>query len=256
MATLQELSIRQIDEAIQAAVDRQVPATITVRLDPGWETYHSHFVALDQGHICVELPRSPDGRPLHGFAPAEKAGVSFKLKHHKHTFTGTVAGLEARPMPDGQELPIIRICSPTRMHRMQRRAFTRAVVPEGRVVRASFWPGGREAEPSPPSPDRPLWSGRVINLSAGGFQLRMPHDAADQLQPGQIVGVRIWLGAGEEPVYADAQFRHRQAADGDVRLGFQFIGLAQTVDGRRALQAIGSKVGELQRQGESEAHAR
>jgi c-di-GMP-binding flagellar brake protein YcgR len=247
MATLQYLSNRQINEAIRGAAEKSVPVTITVRLEEGWASYHSRLLGLDAGHLLLELPQLEQGQPLHDFQPAERAGVSFKLKHHKHVFTGTVAGTEVTCLDDGAELPILRVCSPTKMHRMQRRAFFRAEVPPNRVVRASFWLGGREAEPAGTSPDRPVWSGRVLNLSAGGFQMQIAGNGQTSLEAGENVGVRLIFGAGRETVYADAQFRHVETVGTEMRVGFQFIGLAQTAEGRQALQMIGSKAGEYQR---------
>lgn len=247
MATLQHLSNRQIDEAVEAAAERQVPVTLTVRNERGWTSLHSRLLAVREGHLWLEAPRSDEGEVLHEFQPAEKTGVSFKLKHHKHIFTGIVAAVEEADLGEGGRCRVVQVCSPTKMHRMQRRAFFRAEVPANRVVRASFWLGGREAEPSGPAPDRPVWYGRVANLSAGGFQLRTTADAAGAVEIGETVGVRVIFGAGDETVYADAQFRHLQQEAGEVNMGFQFVGLAQSAEGRRALQLIGAKTSEYQR---------
>jgi c-di-GMP-binding flagellar brake protein YcgR len=174
--------------------------------------------------------------------------VSFKFKHHKHVFTGTVVGLEDTELPGGAALRALVVCSPTRMHRMQRRAFLRADVPPNRVVRASFWLGGRDAEPAGTSPDCPVWSGRVTNISAGGFQVISSDQGARCLEVGETVGVRIHFGVGEEAVYADAQFRHVQEAEGKLYVGFQFVGLAQTPEGRKTLELISVKAGQFHRE--------
>ena len=143
----------------------------------------------------------------------------------------------------------ITVCWPNRMHRLQRRAFIRADVPAGRVARASFWVGGRENEPPGADPQRPVWSGRLTNISAGGFQvLSSAGDDLWDLAPGETVGVRLAFEAGSESVYADAQFRRIDKNAEDALLGFQFVGLAQDRRGRRALQYISGKVAEYHRQ--------
>jgi len=247
MAVLQHLGNQQIDEVIRSAAERQVPATVTVRGQKGWVNLRSRVLDIREGHLWLEFPTSENGSPPHEFSPADKAGVSFKLKHHKHVFTGTVAASDQTQAEDGSPIGVLRVCCPTKMHRLQRRAFIRVDVPDNRVVRASYWSGGCEAEPDPPSALQPIWFGRVSNLSAGGFQVIGDEQALAVLDVGETVGVRIIFGAGGETVYADAQFRHVQQTEGQKLLGFQFVGLAQTTPGREALQLIGSKVAEYQR---------
>ncbi len=247
MATLQHLSGRQIDDVIRAASERRVPVTITVRSGQSWASLRGRMIDVREGHVWLELPES-DHRARR-FEPADKAGVSFKLKHHKHIFTGTVARLDEAGGEQGEPVPVLRVCSPTRMHRMQRRAFQRVDVPANRVVRASFWLGGRDAEPAGPSPQQPVWSGRVTNVSAGGFQVATADAGPEVLRVGEAIGVRLSFGVGDRPVYADAQFRHAQTEDdGTSYIGFQFIGLAQTAEGRHAMQVIGSKAAQFQRE--------
>jgi c-di-GMP-binding flagellar brake protein YcgR len=248
MASLQNLTNQQIDEVLYAAAERQVPVTVTVRLEAGWASYHTRILEIRQGHILLEAPTPEAGEQPHGFRPADKIGVSFKLKHHKHVFTGTVAETSQTMLDDGSVRGVLHVCSPTRMQRMQRRAFNRSDVPANRIVRASFWLGGRENEPAGTTPDQPVWSGRVVNISAGGFQLVSEHSLGDAVSPGDTVGVRISFGIGDEAVYADAQFRHCQEEGGKFHLGFQFVGLGLTPDGRAALQVIGSKANQFQRE--------
>lgn len=248
MATLQNLTNQQIDEVLGAAAGRQVPATITVRDEDGWTSLRTRFVALRQGHVLLELFAPEPGEQPHEFRQADKVGVSFKLKHHKHVFTGTVAEVASQRLEDGSAGTVLHVCSPTRMQRMQRRAFNRTDVPPNRVVRAAFWLGGLENEPAGTTPDQPVWSGRVVNISAGGLQLTSQQRLGDAVSAGDIVGVRISFGVGEQNVYADAQFRHALEEDGTTHLGFQFIGLGLTPQSREALQIIGTKASQFQRE--------
>jgi len=248
MALLQELTQRQMDEAVKAAVSRSVPATITISVEGHWANYHSRMLAVGGGRLLLQAP-VPDGSACqHEFVRAERIGVSFKLKHHKHVFVAVVAGQEIFPPGLEQDSPALAVCLPTHMQRLQRRAYIRADVPEGCIIRASFWLGGRLAEPAGTSPDRPVWSGQVTNISAGGFQVRTERDAAENIEVGEAVGVRLVFGAARRTVYADAQFRHSQASEGGALLGFQFVGLMQTPEGRDALGAISDGVRELSRQ--------
>jgi len=248
MATLQNLTNQQIDEVLHLAAEQQVPATITTRHEGGWASFRTRFLAMRQGHILLEMPAPEPGEQPREFRPADKVGVNFKLKHHKHIFAGTVAEAASARLDDGSVGTVLHVCSPTRMHRMQRRAFNRSDVPANRIVRAAFWLGGLENEPAGTTPDQPVWSGRVVNISAGGLQLISEQRLGEAVSIGDIVGVRISFGVGEQTVYADAQFRHTTEEDGKIHLGFQFIGLGLTPDSREALQAIGSKANQFQRE--------
>jgi c-di-GMP-binding flagellar brake protein YcgR len=284
MALLQELDIRQINEVLEQASQRQVPVTITVRLDNRWANYPSRILAVRDDHVLLERPlgepgvgqtqRSAEpqheGQPAgateenppscepHEFVPAERIGLSFKLKHYKHVFCATVTGfgnteLPRTGAPDGEAAisgdtpvvaPTLVVCCPTRLQRLQRRAFLRAPVPPNRIVRVSFWLGNWQDEPSGANAQTPVWMGTVSNISAGGLQILTDSNAANVLKMGNSVGVRLAFGAGDQTVYADAQFRHIEAAGDKTLIGFQFIGLAQTPQGRHALDLISKKVGE------------
>jgi c-di-GMP-binding flagellar brake protein YcgR len=245
VAAIEELSDLQIDEVVAAAVQRHAPVTITILRGRHWQTTAGKASALRGLHLLLELM---DGAEKAGdggdgkFAMAEKVGVSFKLKHHKYLFTATVVGMEHSPSSD-----VLAVCRPNRMQRLRRRAYARAAVPANRIVRASFWLGGQLAEPTGASPTTPVWSGRVVNLSAGGFQLHVDAAAAENVEDGHAVGVRIVFGVGEQTVYADAELRHTQPLGPKAMMGFRFVGLDQSPTGRQALKLIIAKVAEYER---------
>lgn len=246
MSVLQELDVAQIDELTAAAVEKTVPAIITVSVGNTWANLHTRVLALWGSHMLLEMPCAELAGVPHEFAPAERIGVNFKLKHHKYIFSATVVGQERIRQDDGSHLPVLAVVAPTRMQRLQRRAFLRADVPANRIVRVSFWLGGRDCEPAGTDSDHAVWSGQVLNISAGGFQLSAEPNAASALEEGDSVGLRVVFGAGGETVYADAQFRHVELRDGRALMGFQFIGLTETPAGRVALQLISAKVSEFQ----------
>ena len=248
MAGLQELDIRQIHEMISQAADRQLPATVTQHVGEAWINLQSRVLDVREERIWIQIPTESDGTPYE-LAPADRVGVTFKLRHHKYVFVATVAGLEYCPLTDGSRIPVVSLCWPTQMQPLQRRAFYRADVPESAVVRASVWLGGRNAEPSGTSSERPVFTGQVTNLSAGGFQFRTTDTAAARLDSGYLAGVRLVFGAGDQTIYADAQIRHVEAVKDEdlVLIGFQFVGLEQSAEGKQTLRFISLKVNEYQR---------
>jgi len=254
MAMLQELDVAQIDQTIAAAIEKQVPVVLTAHGKNAWVNVHSRLLAARNGRLLLELPPGEAGLGSPEFHPADKIGMAFKLKHYKHVATVVIAGDECLVLPDGTSTQALSVCAPSKMQRIQRRVFHRADVPPNRIVRATFWLGDCNAEPTGGQDDRPVWFGRVVNLSAGGLQLRADCTVTRALEAGDSVGVRLSFGAGaDEAVYADAQFRHVEDGAGSVLLGFQFVGLEQSSQGQDALRVISTKVGEYQRLAERTA---
>ena len=252
MAKLQEMTQEQISDVLHAAIERQVPVTVTLKRDNVWTSCHTRFLAVQDPHVLLGDLHVHDDEETPKIHPAEKIGLSFKLKHYKHIFTVTAVGTEKIEGGKDDLSQALSVCWPNSMHRLQRRAFIRAEVPHGRVVRASFWLGGRDNEPVHADPEQPVWSGRLTNISAGGFQLIADQDVdMCGLDEGETVGVRLAFEAGSESVFADAQFRRTDHIGGQSLLGFQFVGLAQDRKGRQGLQYISGKVAEYHRQIES-----
>jgi len=249
MAVLQELAADQIAELIEMAGQRSIPMLITVRANNTWVNLHSRALGTRGSHLLLAMPPTEEDVPPHEFVPAERIGVSFKLKHHKHIFAVTVVGQERITFDDGAEWPVLAVVMPTRMQRLQRRAYIRADVPPNRIVRASLWLGGCDCEPAGASPEHPVHFGTVKNISAGGLQLETDSASACDLEAGDLVGMRLVFGTSGETVYADAQFRHREPSGGKTLMGFQFLGLTETPDGRVVLQVISAKVAEFQKAG-------
>ncbi|HDY65979.1 MAG TPA: PilZ domain-containing protein [Phycisphaerae bacterium] len=244
---MQRLNIQEIDQAITTAVAKHIPLSLSIQSNH-WINLRSRFIDVREGCLIVELPSAHDEEP-HEFVPAERISLSFKLKHHKYLGSTRVRGITQFSLEDDTKIPVLSLCFPMHMQRLKRRSFTRVNVPEGRIVRASFWPGGKDCEPTGPSSDVPVWSGSVEDISAGGFQVHLRADQVPALEVGQIVGVRIVFGVGDESIYTDAQFRHCSPSDGTERFtaGFQFVGLVHTEEGRTALQTIARKMNEFVR---------
>ena len=250
MSVLQDLNPAQMSESLVGACDKQVPMTVvTIRRQEAWLNLRSRFLTIDRTRLIFEAPTvEKAASPFDDILPAEKVGVSFKYKHHKHLFSTTVLNLEDYAGPAGSVRAMILGC-PTTMQRIQRRAFYRVMVPPNRIVRASFWLGNCLAEPAGTSPTHPVWSGSVEDISAGGFQVRARDDAAMGLDVGDMVGLRMTFGVGTGGVSANAQFRHCKNDANGALLGFQFVGLGQTDETKDALRVIIGKVSEYQRLG-------
>lgn len=241
MAVLEDLGPREINEVISSAADKATPVTVTLRIQGKWANLRSRIMQRQGQYVLIDPPVTEGGMGC-PIAIGLALGISLKLKHHKYVFQAVVAG--ARPSDEGT---LLALEFPARMQRLQRRAYLRADVPNGFIVRASFWLGDRGSEPCGTSPDRPVWSGRIMNLSAGGFLARTSDTSSRSVDEGDLVGVRLLFGTGDEAIFADGQVRHVEGQDEQTILGFQFIGMEQTEEGRRSLQAISGHTSEFQR---------
>jgi c-di-GMP-binding flagellar brake protein YcgR len=241
MSILQELNHREIGQIMLVAAEKRVPVAMTVSQSDRWENLQSRIVGLRNGCLLLEMPMGPQGN-LHEFQPSESVGVSLKLKHHKYLFLSGVADCDAA----GEDGPLLVLSRPVRMQRLQRRAYVRVEVPAGCVARAAFWLGGKRSEPTGASPDRPVWNGRLVDLSAGGFSVRTKEDSVRVLETGYLMGVRLLFGVGHEAIYADTCLRHVIPGGDGAVMGFQFLGLEHTDDGRQILRDISRKVSEFQ----------
>jgi c-di-GMP-binding flagellar brake protein YcgR len=247
MSILKELDVEQINELIGEAVEKQIPAMVTVGSENQWENLHTRVLSVRGSHLLLEFPVADEGHAPWEFVPAERIGINFKLRHHKHIFSATVVGLDEVLIEGDVRVPALVVVLPTRMQRLGRRAFNRVDVPENRIVRVSFWLGGRDAEPTANMPENPVWTGLVNNLSAGGLQIEVDQKVTHIVEPGDVLGVRISFGAAENTIYADALFRHAQPAqEGKVYMGLQFLGLTESPQGLATLQFISSKVNEFE----------
>jgi c-di-GMP-binding flagellar brake protein YcgR len=247
MGYLQELEAAEMSEALIGASDKRIPVTITIRRDESWLNLQSRFLAVVDGRLVLEPPVAPGSDTPLKLLPAEKVGVSFKHKHHKHLFNCTVVNMGSLSLGEGHVANVLRLGIPAGMQRVQRRTYFRAPIPEGHVVRVSFWLGGRALEPKGVSPERPVWSGRLQDLSAGGFLAKIPGDAAMALDSGDIVGARVTFGTAEEGFCVDAQVRYLSDSENNALLGGQFVALEQDSDGKNTLRIICAKVSEYQR---------
>jgi len=247
MALVEGLSRPRIDECLSEAFGRQVPVAITFRVERQWYSLHTRILQRTGEKLYLEYPKDAEGDvPLIG--EGLPVGLSFKIKHHKYLFSAVVDSVGRFQLDGGSEVGVLCVAKPGKVQRVQRRAYHRAPVPRNRSVLATFWAGGLSAAPANDSEHALTWEGWLVDISAGGFQVRTAARGAPQMETDDVVGVRIDLGQEYEPVLADAQLRHVALGEGGVQLmGFQFIGLNETPEGRNTLWRIGQVVCEFQR---------
>jgi len=246
MPVIQELSRRQIDECVDELTRRQAPLSVNCRLGRLWFSLHSLVIERSDQKLWLAYPTAEEG-PQPTIGVGLMLSLAFKIKHHKHVFTGPVEAVSDLSI-NGQPARAICISYPWRMQRIQRRAYNRAEVPRSRTVLATFWQSGLPDGADLRGEMALTWEGWVLNLSAGGFQVRCNKHSMPSLEPGDITGIRMDVGNEYEPILAEAQLRHMDDdPQGSVLLGFQFIALNDTAKGREMIRRIGQIVLDFQR---------
>jgi len=249
MALLQELNTGQIRQSLDEALVRDTPVNVTCCVDGRWRSLRSRFLTLTPDALWLERPVSRDADSVE-IVTGMGLGFSFKLKHHKHIFNLPVAADGDYATAEGRTVRAVRVAVPQQMQRVQRRAYLRAEVPRNRSILATFRLGGSESGDSQADDHAPTWEGWVTDISAGGFQVRLAHHGAPEMELGDPVGVSIVVGQEFAPIQAAAQFRQAHVDErGVIHHGFQFVGLNESARGRKVLQRIGQIVCGFQRVG-------
>lgn len=241
MNTTQTAVKRRPEQLLEDSIDQQRLAVLTQECEKGWRTFKSRFVSGSSAEhsVMIEAPDCDgDGRTLH-LKPGTDLGVTFRVGHRKCMF-GTM--LQAVRQVGDRRVFVLRW--PERIHQFRRRAFERARVPKDTVVAVRFWQedaaagGGVDA--------RHLRHGQLQDISAGGMRVRVA--GADDIEVGAVYRCAFTPKPGKPSILLDARVRHREAVDhGRASIGFQYIGLEITAEGRRTLERLARTVSQFQR---------
>ncbi len=250
MVVQHPVASERIRDILEISALRTTPLAVTCRVDQTWQTFGSRFLGLREGKLWIESPQPPagDDRPAPVLAAGQKLGVAFKQRHHKYVFTTTLIRTAAFRLTPQATVQGLNLAWPERMRQLQRRVFHRIEVPQHRRVFVELWEGGLEQEPSQPLRDKLILHGHLVDLSIGGFQLRLLGHADPRLAVGTPLGATLLNADGDGPIKLDCQFRHTNADEFSTTLGVQIVGLNETAAGRRTLERLGRIIRGFQRE--------
>ncbi|MFW6153995.1 MAG: PilZ domain-containing protein [Planctomycetota bacterium] len=249
MAVQHPVVSERIRDILEISALRNTPLALTCRVDRTWQTFRSRFLGLREGKLWIEYPQAPAGdeRSAPTLATDQKVGIAFKQRHHKYVFTTGVAQVAACRLTPETTVRALRLTWPQRMRQLQRRVFHRVEVPQDRRVFVDLWEGGVEQEPPVALRDKLLLHGHLVDLSIGGFQLRLLGDADPRFRVGTPLGAALLNADGAKPIKLDCQFRHTNADEFSTTLGVQIVGLNETAAGRKTLERLGRVIRGFQR---------
>ena len=241
MSQLMDVKHQRRDEILCQAAERQVQAVISHRLDNGWTTYKSRILQADaaEGFVILQHPEPGPGQAPPELAPGEQIGVSFRRGHKKCLCSAHIELLTSFKLSDGQAVAALQIPWPEELQEIQRRVYYRAEVPAGRRIEVAVWDGGILDRNQAELRDAPHHTGLLLDISGGGCRVSFEPSRDPQLQSGDTIGIRFQPDPRSEPIFLDAVFRHvEDNTRSNLALGFQFVGLETTSQGRQMLQAL------------------
>lgn len=239
MCAMQSIPDEQANRIIEDSIRRRSRAVLTSKCSSGWRTFKAKFVegTRTSGKLRF-LVRFPPAEPAPILpTPGGTVGVTFRVGHKKCMYSTTLGSLEQRD--DGT---LFTVGWPEYLEQLQRRAYERVPPPRGSVVAVRFW---REYAGAAGDGSRTVRHGQLEDVSAGGMRIQVS-DMSD-IEMHALYKCVFAPRSGAPSLVLEATLRHQEAADkGRASLGFQFIGLETTADGRRTLDQLARFVKQYQ----------
>jgi len=230
------------DQALDEAASRNVPSVLRVRDSVSWVAHKSRFLGANPvtKRLYVEYPppAAPEAPPPE-VRRGESVGVAFRRGHKKCVFTSVVLGQEEYGPDEGTRAPALALRWPDSLQELQRRAYYRVSVPPHKTVTVELWQGGAACRKKAGTAAWPSYSGRLMDLSAGGMRLVLPPNRDPRLDVGDAVGLEFQPEPGGPAFLLNGIVRYVEPApDGATAMGLQFVGLEATVENRKVLQQL------------------
>ena len=234
---------------LQIAIDEKVPAIMSYLSKDKWHVAKVLLTDLVEDHLKVESTSSKTKRPIN-IRAGQPVGLSFKYGYGKFVFDTVVRDLEPSSGPEAprERGGTIVLAVPDKIEVIQRRSYFRVNVPESLKVQVLLWHRcgclkDKNHLHDPADEMKNCCHGRLVDISAGGAQVAVPHEAkmpGADLRKGQFVGVRFTPVPYETPVVFNAQIRNiLPTADGkSASLGLQIVGLEASSEGREVLTRL------------------
>jgi len=246
MAVQQPVAAERMRDIIEISALRNAPLALTCRVQDTWQSFRSRFLGMRSGQVWLEYPAN-EGQPLPELVIGQKVGVAFKQRHHKFVFSSAVRQTADFKLGAKNTIRGVSIAWPASMHQMQRRVFHRVDVPHDQQVFVGFWEGGLAQEPCAELAAKLTYNGQLVDLSIGGFQVRLLGDIDPRFRNGTPIGAALNTGEGQPAIKLDCQFRHANADEFGTTLGMQIVGLNETARGRKAMEHLGEMIRGFQR---------
>lgn len=231
---------------IENAAKRCISLTLTNRRDNAWEVHKANFLSLQANKLVISQP-IPDSHtgPMEP-SPGQEVAITFKKGYNKCLFMTRVIGQEQHELELGVNVPALVVYCPEQLEKIQRRSYNRVEPPADRQIAVTFVKHDDDEVAS-------QYQGNLANLSAGGMAIWANKQCLENIQEGEIYQLDFTPLDGQSPIVVQGRLRYAMPQDSgdnadELQLGFQFIGLEMTEQGRSMIRRIGRVVSVYQRQ--------
>ena len=237
-------------EILRIAINNKVPAIMSYLSKGKWHVAKVLLTGLDGDKLNVEsMAQKKILRPIN-IQVDQPVGLSFKYEYGKFVFDTTVKDL--KPSYGQQAYQerggAIVLAVPDQIEVIQRRSYFRVNVPESLKVKVLLWRRNSKCHETQQTQDttvelRQCCHGRLIDISAGGAQVVVPHESlitGANFKRGQFISMRFTPMPYETPIVLCAQIRNiLPTADGKYSsLGLQIVGLEASCEGHEVLNRL------------------
>jgi len=228
LSYVRDLATEQKEQFLRDAAKELAWVTLATRMSNGWSNYKTRLleVRTDPPVLMVEYPAGGAGQPAPDIAEGQLVGMTFRRGHRKCVFTSMVLGKQRVAMAEHTQLGALVLRWPAEMQELQRRAYRRVDVPIAWDIEVGFWPCETKLSPRKPPPP-PLFTGVLVNLSAGGLAAIASTSDIPQDCVGAVYAGRFTLVKHHPPFMVQFRARHIEPTKtpGRVEVGCQFLGL-------------------------------
>lgn len=241
MNSTTSIAKKQPDQYLTDSIRKERMVVITVNGPDGWTSFKSRFIPASREGETVAVEIVPDDRREIEFRaePGTELGVTFRVGHKKCMFGTVVESVH----PKGDNVVVV-FRWPDSILPLRRRVFERATVPDGVVVAVRFWRD--DAASTTVADARTVRHGQLEDISAGGMRVRVANP--DDIELGTVYRCAFTPKQGKPAILVEARVRHREAiGHSRTSIGFQYVGLEVTAEGRRALERLTRVVSQYQR---------
>lgn len=231
MSGIQTIAGQQQDQILTDSVKPGRHMTLTLNTQEGWKTYKGKFEGGAHATLSITamilISTSMDHHPL--MQKGVSVGCTFRLGHKKCMFSTVVKSAELRT--GGM---CVTLQWPNELQQLQRRAYDRTLPPNGTVVAVRFW---RDDGAYVAAHGRDIRHGQLEDISAGGMRIKVADATVIDIN---VIYRCTFAPRADKPTFVvDALLRHKEAAgNGRTSLGFQFVGLEATPEGRKQLDRL------------------
>jgi hypothetical protein len=238
---------------VDAAVERNVGAVISLPSAGMLRHYKSRFLALHEGGLVLEMPKGEEPLINELITTHARCGISFRGGVQKVIFAVPIRRVEpVWKLSGNSEVSAIVVEYPDQIKTIQRRGDYRVTIPPDYEISARVWRIAPRVSYKERPPAAQELLAQLRDLSLGGIGVKL--SGKDGEPP--IVSIedrlRLMLKFGESEIVLEGRLRPLETTanpSDPVRItGIQFKKLENDMDGRQTLSLLTRLVGDLQRQ--------